>query len=199
MYAFNQLAQRLNLWRDIGQQANRINRLWCIMGDFNNVLSCQDRVGGNPVTTHEFQDLQDMMNRSGLFSHDTTGDHFTWSNRHRQGIIYSRIDHVLCNVDLFTTYPGCVMEIFDAHISDHSPIRLILDIPSVHRKYFFKFLNCLIECPDFMSNVRTCWANSRFTGQAMYVTWRKLHALQSILRTMLGRFSNIPEKVEKAC
>lgn len=57
--------------------------------DFNNVLSLKDRVGGAPVQIHEFQDLKNIMGSVGLFECQSVGGHFTWLNRHKQGIIYS--------------------------------------------------------------------------------------------------------------
>lgn len=48
-----------------------------------NVLGVDDRVGGNHVLQHEYEDIQEMMRVSGLFACQTIGDMYTWSNRHR--------------------------------------------------------------------------------------------------------------------
>lgn len=39
---------------------------WCILGDFNNVMTAQDRVGGRLVTEAEYRDLHVMMNFTGM-------------------------------------------------------------------------------------------------------------------------------------
>lgn len=69
------------------------------MGDFNNVMTVDDRIGGNPVLEYEYRDLRDMMDRMSLFEKESMGDHFTWSNNHSSGTIYSRIDRVIGNVN----------------------------------------------------------------------------------------------------
>lgn len=97
---------------------------------------------------------------SGLFAHQTVGDYFTWFNKHRQGMIYSRIDHMLCNVDWFLQFSSCIVEVLEPHISDHSPLKINLELPNPSRQYMFKFLNRLTDCDDFMSKVRTYWSQS---------------------------------------
>lgn len=34
---------------------------WFLMGDFNNVMSVQDKIGGNPMQEMEYRDLREMM------------------------------------------------------------------------------------------------------------------------------------------
>lgn len=55
--AFNQLELRKTLWTELHQLSQGIKGAWCILGDFNNVTSVQDRIGGNNVSVHEIHDL----------------------------------------------------------------------------------------------------------------------------------------------
>jgi len=47
IYGANQELQRKNLWEDLKNIANGMNKAWCILGDFNVVLYAGDRIGGN--------------------------------------------------------------------------------------------------------------------------------------------------------
>lgn len=69
------------------------------MGDFNNVLKPHDREGGNLVHENEYIDLQGMMENTGLFGIDSKGDKFMLSNKQTEGIIYTKIDRAIANVD----------------------------------------------------------------------------------------------------
>lgn len=60
----------------------------------------------------------------GLYEHETKGDYITWSNKHSQWLIYSRIGKVACNRDWFQKYPNNEIEILRPHMSDHAPLRL---------------------------------------------------------------------------
>lgn len=69
------------------------------MGDFNNVLRSQDRIGGRIVTDNEYGGLSKMLDTTGLYEMDNIGDHFTWSNKQSDSTIYSRIDRVIGNIE----------------------------------------------------------------------------------------------------
>lgn len=51
------------------------------------------------VHENEYKDLISMMDRTNLIEMDSIGDYCTWSNKNIENVIYSRIDHVLANVD----------------------------------------------------------------------------------------------------
>lgn len=88
MYGHNTLDRRRQLWNDLRVIDGSIQGPWFIIGDFNNVLCVGDRIGGHDVAAYEYADLQDMMDNIGLFEHNMIGPHFTWSNKHVQGVIY---------------------------------------------------------------------------------------------------------------
>lgn len=145
IYAHNQLDCRRKLWQDLIDLSQYIQGAWLLIGDYNNVLKIEDRIGGNSVHAYEFQDLSAMMDTVDLFEHDTIGNHFTWTNKHVQGVIYSRIDRALCNQSWFTQYPNCKIEVLDAHISDHNPLLVQMECRIVMPTSVFKFINCVTE------------------------------------------------------
>ncbi|CAK8566523.1 unnamed protein product [Lathyrus sativus] len=99
VYAHNQLNKRRELWDHIQGLTITIKDPWVVIGEYNNVLTVDDRVGGCPVHEVEYQDLDMMMRMkiTGLFEHNTTEKHYTWSKNHTNGAIYSRIDRAICN------------------------------------------------------------------------------------------------------
>lgn len=78
---------------DIVSLAGLCHEAWLPPGDFNNVRGMEDRVKEILVVVREFQDIQDMVSKSGLFSCQILGDNFTWSNRYQEGLIFSSNDH----------------------------------------------------------------------------------------------------------
>ena len=98
IYALNHLEDRRLLWNDVQRLEPHIQGNWLLMGDFNNVLTAQDRIGGSLVQPGEYCDLASMMDTAGLSELDSIGEHFTWHNRHTQDPIYSRIDRVIGNM-----------------------------------------------------------------------------------------------------
>lgn len=184
VYAHNHLEQRRGLWNLLKGNAGNLQGMWMIIGDFNNVLTVKDRVGGNPIHAIEFVDLETMMEEVDLHEHESSGPYFTWFNKHHENPIYSQIDRMLCNRDWFLRYADCRVEVLDSHISDHAPIRVILQgqIPGIGRqKPAFKFLNCIVGKPEVI-NAQWSVVNS---GTPMYQLWRKLKHLQPFLRRIM--------------
>ncbi|CAI8604711.1 unnamed protein product [Vicia faba] len=66
---------------------------WIVMGDYNNVLQSNDRIGGNVVTEMKYKDPANMMQAIGLYEASTRRNYYMWTNKHSVGLIYSRIDN----------------------------------------------------------------------------------------------------------
>ena len=72
------------------------------------------------MTEIEYKDLQDMMVNKGLYEMDNTEEYYTWSNKHKEGTVYSRIDRVLGNVGWFQSLCDTVLKILPPSVSDHA-------------------------------------------------------------------------------
>ncbi|KAL5124246.1 putative ribonuclease H protein [Glycine soja] len=196
IYAFNQLDRRKELWNKIEDIGRNLNGPWIVIGDFNNVLNSQDIIGGNNVVETEVRDLKTMMSNMGLFEADMKGNHYTWSNKHVIDVIYSRIDRVIGNVDWFQKYQDASYEVLDPNISDHSPIKIGLQIQKPRKVYLFRFINCISKDPSFMQLVASSWhVESR--GTSMEKLWYKIKRLQSVLRPLSKQFTNMQNQIEQ--
>lgn len=139
------------------------------------------------------------MRHANLFEHDTRGSHYTWTNKHVTGAIHSRIDRALCNRAWFLVFPDCEIEVLNAHISDHTPLKVK---PLGHQKsrlknpVQFKFINTAAEHDDFMEKVQSSW-NEDIQGRPMYILWRKLRRLQPIMAGMNRRVTTGMKKNQR--
>jgi hypothetical protein len=66
---------------------------WIVLGDFNSILSQEDKHNGDPVSSYEVSDFRACYSDLGLSDLNYTGCHYTWSN----GTIWTKIDRVLAN------------------------------------------------------------------------------------------------------
>lgn len=73
VYDDNKLEERKKLWKDIENIGDNLQGPWSIMGDFNNVLSTTDRVGGRPVKEYEYTDQSRMIGKNGRFEVESKG------------------------------------------------------------------------------------------------------------------------------
>lgn len=197
IYAMNQLDQRRKLWEDLEHIHNSQQGPWFLMGDFNNLTKSMDRVGGNLVTEREYVDLRNLMDHAGLFEKDSTGEYFTWTNKHSIGTIYSKIDHVLGNIVWLQDNTDVKLEILPPSIFDHCLLCLSdqKNNRTLHTK--FKFTNSVVKVAGYQDIVRQSW-NKAYVGRPMVRLWYKLMRLQAPLIKLSKQFSHLHMSIVQA-
>lgn len=78
VYAQDNVNQRHQLWTDLRNIPIPSQDPWLLSGDFNNVLSSEDRIG-SPVTEAEIKEFKDVINDLQLTPLRSKGWHYTWT------------------------------------------------------------------------------------------------------------------------
>uniref|UniRef100_A0A803QQC4 Reverse transcriptase domain-containing protein n=1 Tax=Cannabis sativa TaxID=3483 RepID=A0A803QQC4_CANSA len=100
IYASNKRLERKRLWRDI-YELNTSQR-WCLMGDFNEILAKEERIGLR-VSSWPDGDFLQCVNCCNLEDIKSNGNFFAWTNKqHGEDRIFSKIDRVLSNQDIWS-------------------------------------------------------------------------------------------------
>lgn len=129
------------------------------------------------------------MDRNKLFEAPSLGNHYTWSNKHVNGVIYSRIDGLIGNVELFVQFHQVQVHVLHPGVLDHSPLLLADATPFVvPRGQSFKFLNYIVKEGSFLEVANDSWYLP-IAGTAMYCLWQKLRRLQPSLRKLNKKYS----------
>lgn len=157
IYAMNPLEKRRGLWKEIKKIHHQQRGPWCLMGNFNNVLRANDRVGERIMHESKYKDLVIMMEQTGLCDMDSLWDHYTWSNKYGEGVIYSRIDRVISNVDWFQENMDTSLTIVPPEVSDHAMLCLTDKNQKTNSKTKFKFLKCVTTMGGFEQDVSNSW------------------------------------------
>ncbi|XP_019225902.1 PREDICTED: uncharacterized protein LOC109207438 [Nicotiana attenuata] len=98
VYAKNVLQHMEELWNELQQVGAPISAPWILSGDFNIVLSTEDRIG-QPVTITKIQGFQGLLNNLQVTPLRSIGWHFTRCNKqHVTSKVYSKIDWGLGNL-----------------------------------------------------------------------------------------------------
>lgn len=72
---------KVPMWRYLETLANTINGAWCVIGDFNAILTSEDRCNGNPVAIRETRDFEHLLDTTDLVEIKSSGCYFSWSNK----------------------------------------------------------------------------------------------------------------------
>ncbi|XP_058726469.1 uncharacterized protein LOC131597821 [Vicia villosa] len=178
VYAMNQIDRRRILWEQIDTLGNNINLPWIVMGDYNNVLTSHDIIGGKQVNVVEYRDLADMVQRKGLFEAPTRG-------------------RLIANVQWFQTFQDANVEVLPRNVSDHSPIRVSWGHNQIRRKFMFKFLNYVTKKEGYQDMVRESW-EQRVQGNAMQRLWCRMKRLQEPIKQLQKSFTDIQVQIQQA-
>lgn len=113
------------------------------MGDFNDLLSIDDKSGKVDHPPHLFRGFRDAVSDCGLIDVKMSGYRFTWERgRGSSGFVQQRLDRAMGNNAWHDLFPNARLLNLVAPCSDHNPILLEL-IPGgrIRRVQRFKFEN----------------------------------------------------------
>lgn len=73
---------RLLLWETLKPHAvNIMNHLWCVIGDFNEIIDYNEKWGSDCYHTQTMQRYRECVNECGLIDMGFLGPRFTWTNK----------------------------------------------------------------------------------------------------------------------
>ncbi|KAL6134809.1 hypothetical protein ACLB2K_067037 [Fragaria x ananassa] len=94
----------------------RIGLPWLLLGDFNELLSFADKIGGS--NHYRFGGMQDWVCRNGLIDMGYQGADFTWTNNN----VKERLDRSFCDGGWRLRFPDACLVHLARMKSDHCPI-----------------------------------------------------------------------------
>ncbi|XP_048503085.2 uncharacterized protein LOC125498836 [Beta vulgaris subsp. vulgaris] len=181
IYAFNDRGKRMELWEEL--RRIKISEPWLICGDFNCVMSVEERIGAQ-VRETEMVDLRACMTHCGLQDIKSSGNFYTWNNK-QEGIhrVFSKIDRMVANqswLDLFSTAEA---SFHNEGEFDHTLVILTIH-PGLHgRKKPFKYFTMWRSSPKFLEIIRKHWM-TEVQGTKMFQIQKKLKSIKVDLKRL---------------
>ncbi|XP_074304161.1 uncharacterized protein LOC141638873 [Silene latifolia] len=183
VYGFNKNADRRAPWQSLLDIHSTIHGPWMIMGDFNNVLSFDERIGA-AVTMAEVKDLQDCVDSCGLYDLSSTGAYFTWNNKQEgDERVFSRIDRVMANDEWILNGPDGGITFLPEGLYDHSPCLIEFWTDHTRQKPSFKYFNMWGKHEQFKDIVQKAWQQD-IHGCRMFQVVKKLKWLKQPLKKL---------------
>jgi hypothetical protein len=166
IYGFPYNHQKLltcNLIFDLNNNSDNNN--WLIFGDFNMVLSSNEKIGGNPIDyniTNSFRSTLDECNLTDLWYQ---GDISTWHNRQEDShYIQARLDRFCASSDWIYQFSYYNNKHLLRYGSDHNPILLDFSTNAAGRvnqsnHYCKKFEQMWIKDAESSQIIKEAWQN----------------------------------------
>lgn len=100
VYASLRFAKRCVLWDNLKMLASLHNLSRAVMGDFNELVSEEEKSGGNPVSQQRVRAILECMDSCQMMDLGFSGPKFTWSNKRELGsLTQCRLDRCWVNSD----------------------------------------------------------------------------------------------------
>ncbi|XP_040987631.1 uncharacterized protein LOC121235349 [Juglans microcarpa x Juglans regia] len=80
-YGHPDTSKRRFSWELLNRVKPTEGTAWCVAGDFNEILSFREKVGGKLIPEHQLIQFRGAMESNNLFDAGCVGNIFTWSNR----------------------------------------------------------------------------------------------------------------------
>ncbi|XP_059312881.1 uncharacterized protein LOC132064038 [Lycium ferocissimum] len=142
VYAKCDIDEREELWEAMVELENHQDLPWIIGGDFNVIVSDEEKQGGLPILSHETLDFSTCIQSCRLIDVGFSGSKFTWWNgRIEEDCIFKRLDRILVNQQVLDIMPSTTVTHMIRHGSDHAPLHLECNSNAHHIVKSFKFLN----------------------------------------------------------
>lgn len=156
---------------------------WLILGDFNCILSQQDKRGGLPFqATDSTQSLQRLLSSAGLVDMGYMGSRFTWSNNRKgPAKILSRLDRVYANHKWFHANTTTQVKHLQRVFFDHCPLLVEVAQQAKPRVHAFVFEHNWLGNSEVTELIQQVWSPQSIAVSQMEGLSYKL----SILRAKL--------------
>ncbi|GLT65286.1 hypothetical protein SLA2020_377250 [Shorea laevis] len=154
-------ADRDDFWKLLADTGDRFRGSWLLIGDFNAILSSDEKQGGRNFGSSSHNVFVDFVHSNGLVDLGFSGNPFTWSNK-RQGIhnIKERLDRGLSNHEWIIMFPNALVTHLPATVSDHSPLLLSTNCDRPRLPKPFKFEEFWTRDLSSHTVIATAWSHS---------------------------------------
>ena len=106
---------------------------WVCVGDFNEILTSEEKQGGLPKSLNLMQDFRASLLHCGLVDLGFQGNIFTWNNgRHGEEFVQERLDRACATDGWRELFPYYRVTNIQASYSDHVPILITTQNTNQH-------------------------------------------------------------------
>ncbi|XP_020259679.1 uncharacterized protein LOC109836222 [Asparagus officinalis] len=200
IYGSNHQVIRKELWAELCQIFQTTENLpWLLCGDFNTMISNEEKLGGSVLTDSDTNDFTSFIENCNLSHLKALGSFFTWNNKQDHATrVWCRLDRALVNDSWIQIHNSSHVEFLLPNFSDHSPAVVSIYEDDLQRKKPFKFFKMWTNHINFLPTVSATW-NKKIEGYSMFSVVTKLKLLRDDLKDLNRKhFGNISEQVLRA-
>ena len=206
VYASPRHKERCMLWNNLTTVANTYNLPWIIAGDFNEMLSSDDKLGGRPINLYRANIFKECLDACNMADLDFQGPRYTWTNKHDLcSLIQERLDRFFANPNWCVLYPEAQVTHIPRCSLDHCPVLMELEPqPSIRLNRPFIHSFWLLD-NSFPKIVQNAWSTesglygsiAKFKRDASEWNWVHFGNIFAKKKRILARLGGIQRSMAK--
>lgn len=130
---------------------------WMLAGDFNEIVSNSEKIGGARREEWSFRDFRNMIASCDLMDLKSKGNRFSWVGERYNHTVRCCLDRVMVNTEWAATFPNAEAEFMDFNGSAHKPILTCINPTTEGTHKPFRFDKRLLHIPEFEKIVAEGW------------------------------------------
>lgn len=159
VYGYPERGRRQEAWNMLRCLAERSSLPWCIIGDFNDLMTANEKRGWRNHPRSLLQEFSSTVFDCDLKDLGSQEEFFTWEKyRGTNKWEHERPDRGLANQAWIDMFPEAVVKVVESSTSNHLP--LVLDLNKrvyAPRSRRFHFENMWVREKDCYSLINNCW------------------------------------------
>lgn len=164
------------------------------MGDFNQVLSNEDKLSFGAQACPGANDLHDCLQEESMIPVNVSRVKFTWNNnRDDEDLLLEWLDSAFVNGEWLNSFEHSSLEAWPITVSDHAPIILDTYRMQTFRKRPQRFEAMCLLHPSCRKVVEDTWRQIT-SGSATKILTRKIKRVQRACYEWNTRFGKHPKK-----
>ncbi|KAG7576108.1 hypothetical protein ISN45_Aa03g005410 [Arabidopsis thaliana x Arabidopsis arenosa] len=151
------------LWETLTKIGIERKEAWCMIGDFNEILSNKEKLGGPSRLVSSFQSFKNMLMNCDMHELGSTGNGFTWAGNRNDQWIQCKLDRCFGNTDWFLMFPNSHQWFLEKLGSDHRPVLVkFVNDQEIFRGQF-RFDKRLADDPECDTAIQRSWCSDLST------------------------------------
>ncbi|KAM2983041.1 hypothetical protein FF2_009016 [Malus domestica] len=157
IYGTSYRNEKVEFWHWISAELRPNDIPWIWVGDFNKILSDDEKSRGSQRTQTAATFLQSFMNNLELMDLGFSGPKFTWRGTRNGCLVQERLDRGLINGEWQVRWPNLMIIHESVRASDHCPLILNTDLLISKCKSLFRFEAFWCKKEGCRETIERCW------------------------------------------
>uniref|UniRef100_A0A2N9HKV4 CCHC-type domain-containing protein n=1 Tax=Fagus sylvatica TaxID=28930 RepID=A0A2N9HKV4_FAGSY len=182
-YGAPETQNRAHSWNVLRTLHQQFSLPWCCAGDFNELVSGEEKKGGRPRPDAQMQAFRSVLDDCGFQDLGFNGPEFTWCNNRQYGAtIWARLDRFVVNTEWLLRFQDSRVHHIPGSLSDHMPLWLSPTVVGHSpRRQVFRFESMWLTDEGCQRTVEDAWRNNH-DGSHMVQLWNQVKDCRRRLR-----------------